>query len=144
MSVGALAATVTAASSDVTCATGLYIITVRGSGEPVNGSAEGFPDIPLYSGSPGYLAFQGITPQIPGSVIVGLPYQAVDPLNATLEAQPVITQAELHALNLTDYFTSENNGTKALIDQVNEYHEACPDSKIAILGYSQVCKQYDQ
>lgn len=37
-----------------------------------------------------------------------------------------------------DYFTSEKEGADAVQELLTEYYEACPDGKIAYLGYSQV------
>lgn len=45
---------------------------------------------------------------------------------------------------LTDYETSEGDGVKAMQLLLNNYGQACPGSKIAILGYSQVCVVYDR
>jgi hypothetical protein len=38
-----------------------------------------------------------------------------------------------------DYEESEAAGVKALTAAVNDYHSSCPDGKIAVFGYSQVC-----
>jgi hypothetical protein len=38
-----------------------------------------------------------------------------------------------------DYEESEAAGVKALTAAVNDYHNSCPDGKIAVFGYSQVC-----
>ena len=37
-----------------------------------------------------------------------------------------------------EYFTSEAKGVKALTGMIHEHISDCPDSKIALLGYSQV------
>lgn len=37
------------------------------------------------------------------------------------------------------YFISVANGTQLLKQAVTDYAEACPDSKMALFGYSQVC-----
>lgn len=133
--IGALAATATAASSNITCATGLYMLCARGSGE-ANQTA--FENITNYSGTPGYMAGK-IALQIPGSVISGVVYPATDPLTLAMESQATIDPTELKTLNLTGYYHSENNGTTTLMQDVIQYHAACPDTKIALLGYSQVC-----
>lgn len=39
---------------------------------------------------------------------------------------------------LNDYESSEGKGVQAMQKLLNAYGQACPDSKIAILGYSQV------
>lgn len=120
--IGALAATATAASSNTTCAEGLYILCARGSGEPAVAPKAGtYPD---NTGSPGVLALQ-VAQQIKGTIIAGVIYPATDP-TAT------------GALNLTAYELSENTGAKSIVEEVNQYHSACPDSKIALIGYSQV------
>ncbi|KIW36239.1 uncharacterized protein PV06_11486 [Exophiala oligosperma] len=119
--IGALAATATAASSNTTCAEGLYILCARGSGEPAVAPKAGtYPD---NTGSPGVLALQ-VAQQIKGTIIAGVIYPATDP-TAT------------GALNLTAYELSENTGAKSIVEEVNQYHSACPDSKIALIGYSQ-------
>lgn len=38
-----------------------------------------------------------------------------------------------------DYFLSVSNGTHSLKQAITEYSQACPDSKMALFGYSQVC-----
>lgn len=40
---------------------------------------------------------------------------------------------------LDDYESSEGKGVQAMQQLLNAYGQACPSSKIAILGYSQVC-----
>lgn len=37
-----------------------------------------------------------------------------------------------------DYFLSVSNGTRLLKQVIIDYSQACPDSKIALFGYSQV------
>lgn len=37
-----------------------------------------------------------------------------------------------------DYDDSEKDGVKEMTDLITEYHSACPDNKMAVLGYSQV------
>jgi hypothetical protein len=120
--IGILAATATAANSNTTCATGLYILCARGSGEAAVSPEGIYPD---NTGSPGVLALE-VTKQINGSVIAGVIYPATDPI-ATGN------------LNLTAYYPSEDAGAKAILEEVNQYHSSCPDSKIALIGYSQVC-----
>ncbi len=120
--IGALAVTATAAGSNTTCAGSLYILCARGSGElAVAPKAGTYPD---NTGSPGILALQ-VASRIEGTVIAGVIYPATDP-TAT------------GALNITSYELSENAGAKAIVEEVNQYHSACPDSKIALIGYSQV------
>lgn len=113
-----LAATATAAGANVTCATGLYILCARGSGETQ----------PVNTGSPGLIA-QEVAKQVKGSVIAGVIYPATDPTDPTAPG----------GVNLTVYYPSENAGAKAILEEVNQYHSSCPDSKIALIGYSQVC-----
>lgn len=38
-----------------------------------------------------------------------------------------------------DYFLSVSNGTRLLKQVIVDYSQTCPDSKIALFGYSQVC-----
>ncbi|KAM0257680.1 hypothetical protein ACHAQJ_004245 [Trichoderma viride] len=115
----ALAATATAATT--TCAKGLYILCARGSGEPAIAPNPGtYPD---NTGSPGFLALQ-VAKQVQGTIIAGVIYPATDPLaNGTLD--------------LAAYYSSENAGAKAILEEVNQYYSACPNSKIALIGYSQ-------
>jgi hypothetical protein len=119
-----LAATATAAKySNATCATGLYILCARGSGEPAISAKGQYPD---NTGSPGTLALE-VAKQVQGSVIAGVIYPARDPISAAGD------------VDLNIYYPSENAGTKAILEQINEYHSSCPSSKIALIGYSQVC-----
>lgn len=37
-----------------------------------------------------------------------------------------------------DYDDSEADGVKEMQETINDYNKACPDSKVAIIGYSQV------
>jgi hypothetical protein len=131
--IGVLAATATAASSNTTCATGLYILCARGSGEPPVAPPKA--NLTLNTGSPGILA-NLISNEISGSVIAGVAYNATNPFPDTFNfSDPTAIQN----LNLSSYYTSENSGASAILDEVNQYHSSCPDSKIALLGYSQVC-----
>ncbi|KAH8889472.1 cutinase-domain-containing protein [Thozetella sp. PMI_491] len=113
-----LAATVAAGDSEITCASGLYMLCARGSGEPVFSPTGAFPN---NTGSPGYLAVQ-VAKQVQGSIIAGVLYPATDPTNSA---------------NLTAYQESENAGAQAILDEVKLYQSSCPDSKIALIGYSQ-------
>ncbi|CAK7238467.1 hypothetical protein SEUCBS140593_010718 [Sporothrix eucalyptigena] len=107
-----------APSSNTTCAQSLYILVARGSGEAiVPPGAVKYPD---YTGLAGVLALN-ISSQIPGSVIGGVVYPALE---------PVVT-------NLTTYYESEGNGTSAIADEVAAYTKKCPGVKIALMGYSQ-------
>lgn len=38
-----------------------------------------------------------------------------------------------------NYFLSVSNGTRVLRQAIVDYSQACPDSKMALFGYSQVC-----
>jgi acetylxylan esterase len=131
--ISVLAATATAASSNTTCATGLYILCARGSGEP--DVAPPKANLTLNTGSPGILA-NAIANKISGSVIAGVAYPATNPFPANLNLSD---PTALQDLNLTSYYLSENAGASAILEEVNQYHSSCPDSKIALLGYSQVC-----
>lgn len=59
----------------------------------------------------------GVTNQCAGSDIAEVPYPAT----------------------IDDYLDSEQEGVGNLTELVLEYQECCPDSKIVLLGYSQVC-----
>ncbi|KAJ5201463.1 uncharacterized protein N7498_006126 [Penicillium cinerascens] len=112
VTIGLFAAAIAAKSSN--CADGLYMIVARGSGEPAAASPKGL--FPKNSASAGYLA-QLIAAQINGSEIMGVEYPAT-------EDNP-------------PYQQSESDGATAMLQLVNEYHSSCPDSKMALLGYSQ-------
>lgn len=58
----------------------------------------------------------GVTNQCAGSDIAEVPYPAT----------------------IDDYLNSEQEGVGNLTELVLEYSECCPDSKIVLLGYSQV------
>lgn len=58
----------------------------------------------------------GVTDQCAGSDIAEVPYPAT----------------------IDDYTTSEQEGVGNLTELVLEYQECCPDSRIVLLGYSQV------
>lgn len=120
-----LAASTTVAGatySNVTCATGLYILCARGSGEPVVTPNGASPD---NTGSPGVLALE-VAKQISGSSVAGVIYPAANPISDTGD------------VDLSVYYSSENKGAAAILQEVKQYHTACPQSKIALIGYSQV------
>jgi acetylxylan esterase len=133
--IGVLAATAAAADSNTTCATGLYILCARGSGETSLAIPNGPP---ADTGSPGILALQ-IAAQINGSVIAGVSYPATDPVspNISVSSTGIVNLTAPGSVNLTGYYPSEDQGVQNLLDEVNQYHAACPDSKIALIGYSQ-------
>lgn len=62
-----------------------------------------------------------ITGAVPGSEVYGLPYDSGD----------------------TDIITNVNNGTVMLKEYIMDYAESCPNSKIGILGYSDVSLNRD-
>lgn len=109
---GFLAVATAAANSN--CTGGLYMIVARGTDEPAAASKDGL--YPVNTGSPGYLA-QLIAAQIKDSMIMGVEYPAT----------------------LNDYVQSENDGATTMLQLAKDYHSSCPDSKMALLGYSQVC-----
>ncbi|KAJ5615419.1 hypothetical protein N7537_000533 [Penicillium hordei] len=110
---------VATATIDPDCTDGLYMIVARGSEEQAAASKNGL--FPANSGSPGYLA-QLIAARIKDSKVVGVEYPAT----------------------LDDYIPSENEGANVMLRLANEYHAPCPDSKMALLGYSQICREYAQ
>lgn len=59
-----------------------------------------------------------VADRIAGSEVVGLDYPA--------------------SFGSPGYFESVADGGQAVKDAVEEYHAACPDGKMAVLGYSQV------
>lgn len=105
---------VATAAANSNCTDGLYMIVARGTDEPAAASKDGL--YPVNTGSPGYLA-QLIEAQIKDSLIMGVEYPAT----------------------LNDYVQSENDGATTMLQLAKEYHSSCPDSKMALLGYSQVC-----
>ncbi|QKX59476.1 uncharacterized protein TRUGW13939_06610 [Talaromyces rugulosus] len=133
--IGMLAALATA---DTTCAPGLYILIARGSGEPAAGTPvpkQGIT-LPPFTGSIGAVG-ELVASQLNGTVVAGVDYPATNPLPSTDDNETTIDPSDFKSLNLTDYHSSVNNGTSSIIDEVNQYHKACPDGKIALIGYSQ-------
>jgi acetylxylan esterase len=127
------------ATADITCAPGLYILIARGSGEPAAGTPvpkQGIT-LPPFTGSIGVVG-ELVASQLNGTVVAGVNYPAINPLPST-DNETTINPSDFKSLNLTDYYSSVNNGTSSIIDEVNQYHKACPDGKIALIGYSQVC-----
>ena len=49
------------------------------------------------------------------------------------------SEAVDYPATLTNYTTSEPSGVAAMTKLITDYTTRCPDSKIALLGYSQVC-----
>ncbi|KAK6523307.1 hypothetical protein TWF694_006190 [Orbilia ellipsospora] len=100
------ATTATAASNSSSmvtdCATGLYMIVARGSGEDPG------------TGRIGIVA-NNVTERIKGSQVVALDYPA----------------------NFTAYLSSESIGVTAMRLAIEGYVGKCPDSKYALLGWSQ-------
>lgn len=134
--IGILAALATA---DTTCAPGLYILVARGSGEsPASTPVPSLGiTLPEFTGSAGVIA-ELVAKQLNGTVVAGVDYPATDPLPAITDNATTIDPSIFTTLNLTDYHLSVNNGMRSIIDEVNQYHTACPDGKIALIGYSQV------
>ena len=129
----AVAAGAVSGSSNITCATGPYILAARGSGEPHTSPDPQHPYV-LDTGMSGFIA-AAVQKQIKGTVIAGVTYPAYDPTGSTPKSVAQIVSS----LNLTEYYPSEKEGAQAFEDEINQYHAACPDSKIVIIGYSQVC-----
>lgn len=127
--ISALAAAATATSTNTTCATGLYILGARGSGENVTYS--GYPD---YMGSTGPIGIM-VASKVNGSVLAGVHYPATNPVPDNINLTDPKAVANI---NLTGYYNSDSVGASAIIDEINQYHSACPTSKIALIGYSQV------
>lgn len=116
-------ATAAAASANITCATGLYLLCGRPSGAPAVS-----PNVTLYgpdnTTGVGFIA-EKIAAQVPGSIIAGIEYPASDP------------DPDGGAFNLTTYYLSENKGAQAAIDQITAYTAACPQDPVALIGFSQ-------
>lgn len=103
---------VSAQNSTSICAKGLKMFVSRGTGEAMGtGDDTGL-------GATGKLV-KSIAEQIDGSSYQGIPYPA-------------------DWGNTTTYFQSVGNGTELLRQMITEYATSCPDSKIAVFGYSQV------
>jgi acetylxylan esterase len=49
------------------------------------------------------------------------------------------SEAVVYPATLTDYLNSEASGVAAMTLLIQSYVARCPSSKIALLGYSQVC-----
>lgn len=109
---------VATAATNSNCTDGLYMIVARGTGEPATAGPNG--EFPANTGSPGYVA-QLISGKIKNSKIIGVEFAASGD-------------------SVKDYVKSENDGAAAMLKLANEYHSSCPDSKMALLGYSQVCE----
>jgi len=109
-----------AAAQNSNCTDGLYMIVARGTDEPAAASPKGL--YPENTGSPGYIA-ELIAAQIKDSQIMGVKYPA--------------------SLEDPSYVQSENDGAATMLQMVNDYHSSCPGSKMALLGYSQVCLKED-
>ncbi|KAI9155763.1 Acetylxylan esterase [Paramyrothecium foliicola] len=103
------AGAVLAQNSTIRCAPGLKMFVSRGTSEPM-----GF-------GETGKLV-EPIKRAIEGSISEYIAYPASNG-NATN--------------GLPNYYQSVGNGTILLRRRITEYAEACPDSKIAVFGYSQ-------
>ncbi|KAH8693973.1 cutinase-domain-containing protein [Talaromyces proteolyticus] len=129
--IGGLAAAVTAANSNITCATGLYILCARGSGELT--TYPGHPELPPNTGGFGEIAL-AIAKQVNGSIVAGVDYPATNPVPDNFN---LTDPSAIQNLNLTGYYQSENTGVSSILQNINQYHSSCPDSKIALIGYSQ-------
>ena len=127
----AIATGTISASSNITCATGPYILVTRGSGEPSFSPDSKYPYV-KDTGEAGFIA-AAVKEQIKGTVIAGVAYPAFDPIGDVNNTTQILA-----ALNLTGYYPSEKQGAQAFEDDINQYHAACPDSKIVIIGFSQV------
>ncbi|CAK7203036.1 hypothetical protein SEUCBS139899_005765 [Sporothrix eucalyptigena] len=112
-----------AMAANITCAEGLYMLCGRPSGAPAIS-----PNVTLYgpdnTTGVGFVADK-IAAQIPGSIVAGIEYPASDP------------DPDNGPFNLTTYYLSENQGVQATMNQVTAYHAACPNSQIALIGFSQ-------
>jgi len=53
-----------------------------------------------------------------------------------------VSAAVTYPASLTDYRPSEQSGVAAATQEVTSYVQSCPDTKIVLLGYSQVLNQY--
>ncbi|PKS08622.1 hypothetical protein jhhlp_005009 [Lomentospora prolificans] len=74
------------------------------------------------------------TGEAPGQGVTGNITQAVLGLIPGSSVQPIDYPATLEN---PSYFDSVRNGTKTLRESLIEYTSACPNTKIAVLGYSQ-------
>lgn len=52
------------------------------------------------------------------------------------------SEAVDYPATLTDYLTSEASGVAAMTKLIQDYLTRCPSSKIALMGYSQVCSTH--
>lgn len=113
--------------SSIKCNKGLHLFVARGTGEPMDDSLQQTADLNLTEliglGKTQGLGMTGtmlkpIFEQINDSDYTAIKYPAT-------EENPV-------------YFRSAANGTLLVREAMTNYSKACPDSKMAFLGYSQV------
>lgn len=95
-------------NSTIECVDGLYMIIARGTGEDAG------------PGETGRVA-RRIAEQVKNSTILGLDY-------------PASFNGEVGDNN---YFESVEKGYEAMQEAIEEYSDACPDSLMAVFGYSQ-------
>ena len=122
---GLLAAALASAQNSTECVKGLKVFVARGTGETLNDAQSAFPDLSdlIGLGETMGLGMTGtmlkpIFDQIDDSGHSSILYPATD-------SDPV-------------YFQSVANGTLLVREAMIQYAKACPDSKMAWLGYSQV------
>ena len=103
------------ADEDTGCGTGVHIIGVRGTLE-----------------EPGFGALENVTielkKQIPGSSAYAIEYPA----------NGISKDGESIKYNFFEYSSSVAQGYGALITHIEDFTEICPETKIVLMGYSQV------
>lgn len=109
LSVGVSAAADERSSNDtISCVDGLYMLVARGTGEDPG------------PGESGKVA-RRIADRVNGSAVVGLDY-------------PAVFNGEVGDDN---YFNSVEKGYEAMKAAIEDYHDKCPDGRMAVFGYSQ-------
>jgi acetylxylan esterase len=60
--------------------------------------------------------------------------------NKIIGANPGTTiEAVVYPATIDNYGTSSGNGTIAVTEMLSSFVQRCPNAKLAMLGYSQVC-----
>jgi acetylxylan esterase len=68
------------------------------------------------------------------------PGQLMTMANKIIGANPGTTiEAVVYPATIDNYGTSSGNGTIAVTEMLSSFVQRCPNAKLAMLGYSQVC-----
>lgn len=77
------------------------------------------------------------TGEAPGAGVTG---NITDRIASQIDGSNVQGVAYPATFEDPNYFLSVSNGTQLLKKNIIKYSQACPDSKMALFGYSQVCR----